>query len=188
MTSHRDQSGFDCSGIKDIKQDLPKKDKALIRASDLPRIMRAVLRMLRGQCFVACIVGMLYAIGFWMLSIPYAFFIGMISALGKFIPYLDVLLALSLSIVSAMVFQMEIWTLLGAVLVVIVVGIIDVFFITPKFMGAAIGLHPLVIFVVIILASLLGGVIGAMLAAPVLAVLCEIKAIIDERICEHKSR
>jgi predicted PurR-regulated permease PerM len=126
----------------------------------------------RGQVLVAISDSILYTIGFLCIGINYAFLLGCAAVLLTMIPFLGAIViciaALTLSFV-----QYGDW--LHPVLVLGVFAVVqslEGLFIQPRIMGTRVGLHPLVIIVAVMTGTtLLGGILGGILAIPLAAAL-----------------
>jgi len=129
----------------------------------------------RGQVLVAMCVGVLLTTGFLVIGLEYAILLGVMAGLLSIIPYLGV----ALSIIPAFVLSMiqfvpdDGW--LKPILVLVVfaaVQIMEGLFISPKIIGDRVGLHPLTIIVAVMVGTtLLGGIMGGVLAIPLTAAL-----------------
>ena len=126
----------------------------------------------RGQLLVAACDGALYGIGFFAVGLNYALLLGFVAGLLSIIPYLGAALTLIPALVLAAV-QFQDW--LHPVLVLAVfatVQALEGLYISPKIIGDRVGLHPLSIIVAVMVGTtLLGGVLGGVLAIPLTAAL-----------------
>jgi predicted PurR-regulated permease PerM len=126
----------------------------------------------RGQVLVALCDGVLLTIGFLAIGLDYAFLLGMVAGLLSIVPFLGVALSIVPALLLAVV-QYGDW--LHPALVVGVfaaVQFLEGFVISPKIMGDRVGLHPLtIILAVMIGTTLMGGIIGGILAIPLTAAL-----------------
>ncbi len=123
---------------------------------------------LRGQFIIAGIVGALIALGLWILGVPYALVIGLISGIFNIVPYLGPVVGYVLGGISAAF--VDPWLALWAVVWAVVVQQIDNLFVSPRVMSKQVDLHPvLVIFSLLIGASLMGFA-GMLVAIPIAAV------------------
>ena len=129
----------------------------------------------RGQVLVAMCVGVLLTTGFLVSGLEYAILLGVMAGLLSIIPYLGV----ALSIIPAFVLSMiqfvpdDGW--LKPILVLVVFAAVQTMeglFISPKIIGDRVGLHPLTIIVAVMVGTtLLGGIMGGVLAIPLTAAL-----------------
>jgi predicted PurR-regulated permease PerM len=126
----------------------------------------------RGQVLVAACDGVLYGIGFFAVGLNYAVLLGLIAGVLSIIPYLGAILTLVPALVLAAV-QFHDW--LHPLLVLAVFGgvqLLEGLVISPKIIGDRVGLHPLTIIIAVMIGTtLLGGVLGGILAIPLTAAL-----------------
>ena len=126
----------------------------------------------RGQVLVALCDGILLTIGFLAIGLDYAFLLGMVAGVLSIVPFLGVAISIIPAVILAIV-QFNDW--LHPVLVLGVFSLVQFlegFVISPKIMGDRVGLHPLtIILAVMIGTTLMGGIIGGILAIPLTAAL-----------------
>ena len=127
----------------------------------------------RGQVLVAFCVGVCLAIGFSIIGLPYAILIGLAAGLLGIIPYFGVIastipvLLLSLAYGDQMLVQGAGATVL-ALGVCVLVLFLEKTVIQPKIIGDRVGMHPVAVIISVLMgATLVGGVIGGLLAIPV---------------------
>jgi predicted PurR-regulated permease PerM len=138
----------------------------------LESISQYLVAFFRGQVLVAMTDAVLYTIGFLITGVNYAFLLGFMALFLTMIPFLGAIVicltALTLSFV-----QYGDW--LHPVLVLCVFAVVQTLeglFISPKIMGNRVGLHPLVIIIAVMTGTtLLGGILGGVLAIPLAAAL-----------------
>ena len=126
----------------------------------------------RGQVLVAVCDGILYTIGFLLIGLPYALLIGVMATFLTIIPFLGAITTCVSALIIALVAFGD-WQHPALVLVVFaVVQSLEGFVIQPKIMGDRVGLHPMTIIVALMVGTtLLGGILGGLLAIPLAAVL-----------------
>lgn len=124
---------------------------------------------MRGQLILMSIVGLLDIAGLLILGIPYALTLGVWAGLTEIIPYVGpilgaipaVLLALSLSPLKALL----------VVVVFIIVQQIEAQVLVPRIMGKVTGLSPVIIIFGILICAKLLGLLGVILAVPIVAII-----------------
>jgi predicted PurR-regulated permease PerM len=130
---------------------------------------------LRGQLIIILLVIISYTILMTILGVRYAVGIAILAGLARFVPYIG---PLTTSIVTFLVAFFQNGNYFGlqpltyAILVVVAAIILDQIFdnlISPRFLGHTLGVHPAAVLISAIIATSLIGVIGLVLAAPVLA-------------------
>jgi len=131
-----------------------------------------LIAFFRGQVIVALCDGVLYTIGFFIVGLPYAFLLGVMATVLTMIPFLGAITTCVLALVIAFV-QFGDW--LHPLLVLAVFGVVQTLeglVISPKIMGDRVGLHPLAIIIAVMVGTtLLGGLLGGILAIPLTAAL-----------------
>lgn len=143
---------------------------------ELVFILRAIndylILFFRGQVLVAICIGVLLTIGFALMGLKYGLLLGIAAGALSIVPYLGIVLSLIPAIALAAV-QFGDW--IHPLLVIGVFSLVQFlegFFISPKIMGDRVGLHPLTIIVAVMVGTtLMGGLIGGILAIPLTAAL-----------------
>ena len=138
----------------------------------LNAINNYLITFFRGQVLVAICDGTLYGIGFLIIGLPYAVLIGVMAVFLTMIPYLGAIVTCFTALVIALV-QFGDW--LHPLLVLAVFGVVqalEALFISPRIMGGRVGLHPVTIIIAVMAGTtLLGGLLGGILAIPLTAAL-----------------
>jgi predicted PurR-regulated permease PerM len=140
------------------------------------RISQVISSYVRGQLAIAVIMASFYVVGFALLRVPIAITLGMISGLLNFIPYIGTLTGLSLSLVFLILDGAGISRVLGVLALFALVQSIEGYYLTPKLLGNQLDLSPLWVLVGLLIGGNLFGLIGIVLALPVLAV---VKVLMD---------
>jgi predicted PurR-regulated permease PerM len=129
-----------------------------------------LITFFRGQVLVAICDGICYTIGFLLIGLPYAVLLGVMATFLTMIPFLGAIATCAAALVIAFV-QFGDWQHPLLVLVVFaVVQSLEGFVIQPKIMGDRTGLHPLTIIIAVMVGTtVLGGILGGILAIPLTA-------------------
>ena len=120
---------------------------------------------IRGQITLCFIVGTLVGVGMAILGMPYAVLLGALTFITEFIPVVGSIVAGTISVLLALT---QGW--LTAVLVLayfVLVHIFEGYVLAPRLLGKAVGLHPLVSLLALIIGAELFGLWGALFASPV---------------------
>jgi predicted PurR-regulated permease PerM len=153
---------------------LPVKDSAF--KDELVFILQSIndylIAFFRGQVLVALCDGILYGTGFLLIGLPYALLLGAAAVALTIIPFIGAIIIFATAIVIAVV-QFGDWKHpLLVLLVFAIVQTLEGVVISPRIMRGRVGLHPLTIIVAVMVGTtLLGGVLGGVLAIPLTAVL-----------------
>ena len=156
--------------VEGIRTLLPRSVEPLV--SQVSREIDDVLgAFIRGQLMVMLALGLIYAVGLWLVGLDLAFIIGVGAGLLSIVPYLGAFLGVIAAVLAAL-FQFQ--DLLHVVLVLVVFGVgqsLESMFLTPKLVGDQIGLHPVAVIFAVLAGGQLFGFLGILLALPVAAAL-----------------
>ncbi|MCP5519556.1 MAG: AI-2E family transporter [Verrucomicrobiales bacterium] len=131
-----------------------------------------LIAFFRGQVLVAICDGVLYAVGFALIGLPYAVLIGVVATFLTIIPFVGAIITCGGALLIAVVQYGDWLHPLLALLVYAIVQALEGYVIQPKILGDRVGLHPLTIIVsVMVGTTLLGGILGGILAIPFTAAL-----------------
>ena len=138
----------------------------------LRSINNYLIAFFRGQVLVAVIDSVLYTTGFLLIGLPYALLIGVLAIPLTMIPFLGAVIVCLTAVVVAFASSGG-WVQPALVLAVFaVVQTIEGLVVSPKILGDRVGLHPLVIIIAVMVGTtLLGGILGGVLAIPLAAAL-----------------
>jgi predicted PurR-regulated permease PerM len=138
----------------------------------LNSINNYLITFFRGQVLVAITDGIMYGTGFLIIGLPYALFIGAAAVFLTIIPFIGAIIICLTALIIALV-QFGDWQ--HPLLVLVVFGIVQALeglIISPKIMGGRVGLHPVTIIIAVMFGTtLLGGLLGGILAIPLTAAL-----------------
>jgi predicted PurR-regulated permease PerM len=133
-------------------------------------INTAIAGFVRGQGTLCLILGLMYAAGLTIVGLNFALLIGLFAGLISFIPYVGSLVGLIIAVGVAVVQFWPDWLMVGAVLLVFVVGqFIEGNILQPKLVGESIGLHPVWLMFALFAFGALFGFVGLMVAVPAAA-------------------
>ncbi len=138
----------------------------------LSSINNYLILFFRGQVLVALCDGVLLTIGFVAIGLDYALILGFAAGILTIVPFLGVVISLVPALIIAVI-QFGDW--LHPILVLGIFGLVQLLeglVISPKIMGDRVGLHPLTIIIAVMVGTtLMGGIIGGILAIPLTAAL-----------------
>jgi len=131
--------------------------------------IRAFGGFLRAQIILAAVQGALVAVVGTLFGIPYLFLWGTVSALLMLIPFFGPPLALIPPIVGAILFTGG--SAIPVAIILIAVQTVLVNWLQPRLMRGALGLHPILVLVGLLVGAQVAGLWGALFGIPVIAVL-----------------
>lgn len=131
-----------------------------------------LIAFFRGQVLVAICDGLLYGIGFAIIGVPYAIVIGAVATVLTIIPFLGAIVTCVTALLITLVTYGDWQHPLGVMIVFGIVQGIEGYVLQPKILGDRVGLHPMIIIIAIMTGTtLLGGILGGILAIPLAAAL-----------------
>lgn len=160
----------DFSAWRDSLEDLipPRFRNPFSRLFD--EVGRILESYVRGQLLIAMVMSVLYAIGFGALGVPAWAGIAALSGLLNIIPYVGTLLGLVLATGFTLADGGGLWRVGGVVAVFVIVQSIEGYYLTPKILGERLSLHPMAVFLGLLIGGKLFGLLGVILAVPTIAV------------------
>lgn len=129
----------------------------------------------RGQILLSLVVGFVVFVATSLLGLPGAFVLGILAGLLEVIPNLGPVLAMIPAVLVAVVqgsnfLPVSNWVFgLIVVLVYFLIQQIENNVLVPRIMGRSLNLHPILVLVGVVVGASFAGILGAFLAAPVLA-------------------
>jgi len=137
----------------------------------LARIKELVKFYLTGLLLQMSFIFLLSLLGFWIVGAPHIIFLALLCALLNLIPYVGILVAGFISVLSTVAATNNPTAILGVIAVIGVVQILENNVISPKVVGSKVRLNPLATIVGVIGGGAIAGVSGMFLAIPLLAII-----------------
>lgn len=133
-------------------------------------IDEAVSAFIRGQGIICLLLGAFYAVGLTLVGLNYGAAIGIATGLMGFVPVVGWLVGTLVALTVALSQFGLVPLALAKVLAVMVAGTaIETAVLSPKLVGARIGLHPVWLIFALFAFSYLLGLLGALIAVPLAA-------------------
>ncbi len=171
--------------VKNFNGYLPRNSAAKV-SKILKDIDVALSGYVRGQIIVCLIMAVIYSILFSVTGLNFGFLIGLFTGIFTFIPYIGASIGLVAAIVIACFqWQFNLFEVSQVALAFFIGQIIESNFLTPKLIGAKVGLHPVWVIFGIFLFGTLFGFAGILLAMPLTAI-CGV--LIKDLMMEYKKR
>lgn len=130
----------------------------------------SLVSYVRATAAVAIVDAVGIGVGLWIMGVPLVIPLATLVFLGAFIPIIGALITGGVAVLIALVTN----GFIGAVIVLgIVIGVMQLesHVLQPMLLGRAVKLHPLAVILAITAGLVVGGIAGALLAVPLLAVL-----------------
>lgn len=152
------------------------------------RIRRIWMAYLRGQIVLMIIVGVVFTVTWLILGIPGALALGLIAGLFTLVPdvgpFLAAIIAASVALLegSTWIPLPNFWVAVILLVVFFVLMTLKNLLLRPLIMGRSVHMHEGIVFIAIIAATVLEGILGALLVVPVLATVIIIAGYLQRRI------
>jgi predicted PurR-regulated permease PerM len=136
----------------------------------IEKISKVAQQYLTGRIVAACIMGVLFLIGFLLIGLQNAILLSLIVALMTIIPYVGALIGglapFFISVIDGSVNQ-SIWV----IIIILAVNLIDHYFIEPYIVGSSVNISPFFTIFVLILGGIIWGIAGIILFLPLSGIL-----------------
>jgi predicted PurR-regulated permease PerM len=132
------------------------------------RLDRGLAGVVRGQLIICLVNGMLSGVGFYLLGLKYWVFLTMIATIMSIIPIFGAVLSTVPAVLVAL--PQGVGLTLLVVGWIIVIHQIEANFLNPKIMGEAARVHPVLVIFALLTGEHLAGIVGALLAVPMLSI------------------
>jgi predicted PurR-regulated permease PerM len=126
-------------------------------------------KYLGGLALVLAIQGAISAVGLFLLGVPYALVLGAVVSVMAVIPYLGAWISGTLAVIVALTVSPT--TALLTAFLFLGIQQLEGNFLTPKIQGDTLHVHPILVFLAVIIGGGLGGIPGVIVAVPTSAVL-----------------
>ncbi len=144
------------------------------------RINASITQYLAVKTFVSLLTGFLTALVLLAFGVDYAILWGILTYLANYIPYLGSMVAVALPVLLSLVQFASLWPALAILAILTAINNLVGFVVEPLLAGRRLDLSPLMIVVSLALGSAVWGVVGMILAVPLVVVLKTVLENIEE--------
>jgi predicted PurR-regulated permease PerM len=138
------------------------------RRRTLMRIAKRMSSWLSGQLLLSMIIGLCTFIGLVVLQIPYALPLAIVAAIGELVPVIGPTVGAVPALAMALLHSR--WQFWSYLVFAFLLQKIENWFIVPRVMSRKVSISPLAVFIAFMIGASLLGVIGAIMAIPVAAI------------------
>ncbi|MFC8718691.1 AI-2E family transporter [Kitasatospora sp. NPDC057198] len=135
-----------------------------------PKAWTTLTAYVRGTVAVAFIDALCIGIGLGMLGVPMAIPLAVIIFLGAFVPLVGALVTGTIAVLIALVATASVGKALAVLVILIGVQQLEGHILQPLILGRAVRVHPLGVVLGVAAGSIIGGIPGAIVAVPLIAV------------------
>ena len=148
------------------------KDEHEPRVIEVLRESRVIVQgYMIGLMIEMAIVATINSVGFLLLGIQYAIFLGVLAAILNMIPYIGMLIASVFCVIITLTNSTEIGDIVGVVVILTVVQFIDNNIIMPKVVSSKVKINALITILGVLIGGALAGISGMFLSIPAIAIL-----------------
>ena len=147
------------------------------------RAQRKMGLWLQAQIVLSLIMGIVVFIGLWALGVKYAFLVAIVATIFEIVPFVGPIVTGAVATLFAVSQSptLGLWTLIFFV----VAQQLENHILVPIFSKRLIGLNPVAVIIALLIGAKLGGILGVLLAVPLLAVADEFFEDISKRKVAH---
>jgi predicted PurR-regulated permease PerM len=143
-------------------------------------IDRIIGRYLRGLALDALVIGALATVGLWLIGVPYPLLLGAFTALVNPLPYLGTILSVGVASIVAIA-NGQPFAQIGWILALyLVIRLLDDLGVAVVTIGSSVHMHPVLVLVSILVGEQTLGLLGMVLAVPLVTVVKEIARLLLE--------
>lgn len=154
--------------VHELGQLVPRPRQREVRRV-VERIDAVMAGFVRGQLLLFSLACCAFTLGLALTGVPFALVIGPIAAVLYLVPYVGVVIGMVMSATLGVLSGQQGWQTLAVLALFGGFYSVDLLFITPRLIGNRVGLPPLAVLLGIIAFGELFGIIGVLIAVPVLA-------------------
>lgn len=144
------------------------------------RVWATLAGFLRGQALVAAFDAVFIGLALVLVGVPLALPLIVITFFGAFIPIVGAFAAGAAAVLVALVFE-GFWPALIILVAIVAVQQIESNIFEPVIVGRSVQIHPLAILLAVAVGLTLGGILGALVATPIVAVAGTVLGFLRER-------
>jgi predicted PurR-regulated permease PerM len=137
------------------------------------RIQEKMGKWLRGQLLLSLVIFVVTAIALFILhlitgAVPFWLVLALIAGVLEIVPFLGPFIAGTIAVL--LVIGSSFWVAVIIIILYLLIQQLENHILVPKIMQKTVGLNPIVIILVIVIGARLAGILGALIAIPVAAV------------------
>jgi putative heme transporter len=151
-----------------VLRGIPQKSRDRVNVAGR-RAFAALVSYTRAVTLVAATDALVVGLGLWGIGVPLVIPLAVLVFFGAFIPFVGAIVTGVIAVLIALVAK-GLLAAVWVVMVLILVGELEGHVLQPLLLGRAVRLHPLAVVLPVATGFILIGVIGALLAVPVVAV------------------
>lgn len=133
------------------------------------RIQDKMGKWLQGQLVLSLVIGLLTAVGLWVLGVKYVLLLALIAAIFEVVPYIGPILGAVPAVFLA--YTQSPLKALFVIILYIIIQQLENQILVPKVMQRSVGLNPIVVIIVLLIGAKIAGLVGLLIAVPSAAII-----------------
>jgi len=139
------------------------------RRDTMNRMARRMSSWLSAQLILSGIMGVVMFVAMLLLRVPYALPLALFATLGEMVPVIGPIVGFTPALAIAILHSR--WQFWSVLIIAVVMQKVENFVIAPRVMSRKVSISPLTAFIAFMIGASLLGIIGALMAIPVAAIL-----------------
>ncbi len=127
-------------------------------------------KYLVGKLILIGLLAVLYSIGLGISGVNNFILVSLISAILSIIPYIGNMIGMGLAIVFGYLTSGDSTVLIGIIITFTIAQFVESYILQPYVVGDQVDLHPLFVILAVIIGGMIWGILGMILAIPILAI------------------
>ncbi|MDQ0231539.1 AI-2E family transporter [Metabacillus malikii] len=124
---------------------------------------------IRGQLLVCFIIGALAFVSLWFFNIKYPLILGLVIGITNIIPYFGPLIGAIPALIIAATMSGK--SIMVVIIIIVVLQFLEGNILGPLIVGRSLHMHPIIIMLALLAGGEIAGVLGMMLAVPIVVIL-----------------
>jgi len=155
-----------------IVEAVPRRRARALMLSGVRAAQRQIGRYLFALGCINTVVGLLTGLSMWYLNLPNPLLWGVIAGVLSFVPYIGPLIMTGLLLMAGISSFDSVPDMLAPALVFMLIHTVEANVVSPWIVGQRLSLSPISVFLSVMFWGWLWGIVGALIAVPVLIALC----------------
>lgn len=137
----------------------------------LSKCLKVTPQYLIGRLMLIAFLAVLYAVGLGISGVNNFILVSLIAAFLSLIPYIGNMIGLAMAMAFGYLTSGETGVLVGVLITFSIAQFIESYVLEPYVVGDRVDLHPFVVILVVVIGNLVWGVVGMVLAIPIMAII-----------------
>lgn len=138
---------------------------------------------IRGQLLVCLLMAIIASIAFWLAGMKYPLLLGIIIGITDIIPYFGPIIGAIPALIIAATISSKMIVIVGVI--ILILQFLEGNLLSPVIVGKSLRMHPIIIMIALLLGGEVGGVVGLIIAVPIIAIMKVLLIHMKKHIAEH---